>query len=309
MKVDVVICNYNESSEVLACIGSIKNQIYKDYRIFVVDNNSSDNSVKRIKINHPDVQIIENSTNMGFVGINSVLPHLDSEYTIILNNDIRVFDDWLQELVKYMDKHKDVGVCGSVMLKYNNANILENSFYIYSPIGIARNVEGLYNIVKNKINEVPYVCGGCLMIRTKLFKLLNGFDSDFFIFYEDVKLCQQVKQLGYKVVVNYDAKVRHKRGFTNDRVFSKEYCTYLTVRNSLMTTLELCSVWILLWVLPINILMRMFKVFVNLLSFDFGFVKSQIKAYKFVFNNLNLIYKKRKKWQKLKKNYIGFNLK
>ena len=123
IKVFLIILNWNGAKDTIEClrsIGRMKGDNYK-LKVIVIDNASSDGSVKEIQkaeINNQkeklDFKLIRNEYNLGFsegnnVGIKYAVEN-EADYILILNNDTQVDGNLIQELVKFADKNKDVGI-------------------------------------------------------------------------------------------------------------------------------------------------------------------------------------------------------
>ena len=99
----IIILNWNGLQDTLECLGSILKMDYPNFRVVVVDNNSTDNSVDIIRKAHPQVSLIENKENLGYTGGNNTamryaMQH-SADYVWLLNNDTTVEADTLSKLV------------------------------------------------------------------------------------------------------------------------------------------------------------------------------------------------------------------
>ena len=99
MEVSIIIPNYNGLRFMKDCLNSLAKQTYKDYKLLIVDNGSSDGSKEYFKENNID--FIDLDTNLGFAGgCNEALKLVDTKYVILLNNDTEVFSDYVEKLVQ-----------------------------------------------------------------------------------------------------------------------------------------------------------------------------------------------------------------
>ena len=124
-KATVIVLNWNGVRFLKQNISSVLNQTYKNYDVLVVDNGSSDNSVEfldNLKANNKKLKAIELPENVGYVGGNNegikyVLEKGESEYAVILNNDMRVDENWLEALIGGFSD-KSIGICTSKVMFY-----------------------------------------------------------------------------------------------------------------------------------------------------------------------------------------------
>ena len=93
-KISVVIPNWNGAHWLETCLDSLAKQTFTDFRIYVVDNGSTDGSVALLKSKYPDVVVIENAENLGFAGgINCGFRAAEGELIVALNNDVILMKD------------------------------------------------------------------------------------------------------------------------------------------------------------------------------------------------------------------------
>ena len=210
-KISVCIVTHNNENNILSVLDSIykysKNFVLNT---FIVDNHSLDNTVSLVKSNFPQVDIIALNENNGFgYGHNQVLEKINSDYHVILNPDITFNVNIFDILSSYLETNLDVAMVtpnilnddGSTQylpkcepkIKYLVSGRLERFG------GVFKNWRDEYTF-KNKIISEPTeidFCSGCfIMIRTSIFKRLNGFDDRFFMYFEDVDLTKRAKKYG-----------------------------------------------------------------------------------------------------------------
>ena len=174
-----------------------------DLTIYVVDNASGDGTAEKIAKEFPMVKVIENEKNGGFgYGHNTVLPLLSGEYHLVVNPDIIVTGDVVTALADYLDLHPDVGIVTPMIL---NADGTDQELPKRQPAAAAligrrifkkllkRQVD-YYQMKDKDLNEtcgIEFATGCFFMIRTSLFRQLKGFDTRFFLYYEDIDLSRR----------------------------------------------------------------------------------------------------------------------
>ena len=243
MKVSIVVLNFNGINLLKKFIPQlIKNS--NGYDIYVVDNNSSDNSISFLKTEFPEVKIIRNKKNYGYAGgYNSGLKQIDSDLFICLNNDATFLDNKsIENIVKVFEKNSSIIAAQPRIINYSNKD-----FYDYA--GASGGFIDLFgfpfcrgrilNHIENSTNyqttrEVFWASGACLVIRKKSFESVNGFDSSFFAHMEEIDLCWRLKNkdINNKIVVIGNSSVYHLGGGTLNDNSSFKY--YLNFRNSII---------------------------------------------------------------------------
>jgi GT2 family glycosyltransferase len=209
-------------------------------RIIVADNGSTDGSLDVLKNEFSQVEILALDKNYGFAGgYNEALKQIDTEFYLLLNSDIEVSPNWLQPLLEMM-KDPTIAGCQPKVLAYHNKTMFEHAGasggYLdknYFPFCRGRIFdqfefdEGQYD----GKTEIFWATGAALLIRSKLFHEVGGFDTAFFAHMEEIDLCWRIKKLGYSFYVNPSSTIYHVGGGTLPYKSSRK--TYLNFRNSL----------------------------------------------------------------------------
>ena len=115
----IIILTWNTADITCSCLSSIvkhlKNIVYE---IIVVDNNSTDNSVLKIKslihsLKIENCKLKINPQNLGFArGNNAALKHAKGKYLLFLNSDMEILDSSIADMLKFFIKNKDIGAIG-----------------------------------------------------------------------------------------------------------------------------------------------------------------------------------------------------
>jgi GT2 family glycosyltransferase len=241
-KTAVVILNWNGKGFLERFLGTlISNTPKESAEIIIIDNASSDDSIKWLGENFPEIRTIILDQNYGFAGgYNKGLAQISADYFLLINSDIEVPENWLQPLIDLMDKDNSIGICGPKLLSHHERNKFEYAgasggfidTYAY-PFCRGRLFDtcetdsGQYN----DIIDCFWISGAALMIRSNLFSIAGGFDEKFFAHQEEIDLCWRVQNLGYRVVIQPKSKIYHIGGGTLPK--SSPFKTFLNFRNNL----------------------------------------------------------------------------
>jgi len=210
--VSIIIPIFGQIKYTLNALNSIKEmQSNVSFEVIVVDDKSTDNSVnilKKIK----GIRLIQNSKNLGFISTcNKGAKFANSNYLVFLNNDVHVNDFWLDNLLKTFNDFSNVGLVGSKLL-YPDGTLQEAGSIIWND-GSGLNYGKYQNNNNYKYNfarEVDYCSGSSLMISSKLFNSIKGFNSEYSpAYYEDVDLAFNVRKKGYKVIYQPTSEIIH----------------------------------------------------------------------------------------------------
>ncbi len=233
-KVFILILNWNQKKYTLQCIRSIKKTNYKNYKIVLIDNNSDDNTTDAVKLNFPDVKIIQNKKNYGYAegnnkGIKYALKN-KADYVLILNNDTIISKDSLKKLIQVIQSDKKIGVAGPKVYSFHHRNYLQSTGLQLNLItGSAKDLR------KNFRNprEVDAVIGCGLLVRAEIFRIVGLLDKKFFMYMEEIDFCIRVKKKGYKIIYVPSAKIWHKGGASSVGVNNKIQI-YYDARNIIL---------------------------------------------------------------------------
>ena len=187
-----------------------------EFEVFVVDNNSDDNTVEMIKKEFPQVKLIANTQNLGFAKANNqAIKQATGEYILLLNPDMRVQTDTLENMVDWMDKNKDAGIAGC-KLTNEKGEILPHARAfptIWDQLAIVLKLPHIFPKILNKylIHNFDYekeakvdsIRGSFFMIRREVINKIGLLDERYFIWFEEVDYCKQAHKAGFKVMYTH----------------------------------------------------------------------------------------------------------
>ncbi|GGO20000.1 glycosyltransferase family 2 protein [Deinococcus humi] len=206
--VSIIMLNWNGWEYTIECLRSLERITYKNYKIVLIDNASTDSSIERIKSLFPNLEIIKSSSNLGFGGGNNIGIRRsiedNSDYVWLLNNDTTVCTDALTKLVEMAESDPKIGAVGSL--------IVDSDF----PYGVQAWGGGKVSFIfgrawhLKKPDNIDYLTAASVLIRTSIVETLEGFDSGFFMYWEDVDLSIRIRKLGFSLAVADLSRVYHK---------------------------------------------------------------------------------------------------
>lgn len=214
-KTYITILNWNGWEDTVNCIKSLrKTSCTKAYKILVIDNHSSNDSVERILDTCPEIELIQNEKNLGFGGgCNVGLQHSiqnNAEFVWLLNNDTKVDTDTLQELINIATSDSTIGIVGSILYHMDNPGKVQTWGGGYVNFW-AGHTENIYN--KNDLHKLQYITGASMLVRVKSLQKVGLFDdSSYFMYWEDADLCFRFSRNNWKLAVAEKSKVLHKEG-------------------------------------------------------------------------------------------------
>ncbi len=285
--ISIIIVNYNVRYFLEQCLISISKAVGNlNVEIFVVDNNSIDNSVESIKNKFPDVQLIANKENVGFAKANNQAMKLaKGKYILLLNPDTLVEEDTLVRSYEYMEQNQDTGALGVKLIDGEGAFLpeskrgfpnLSSSFFRLSGLSKLFPKSKIFNrynlgfLDENKIAEVDVLCGAFMFIRRSILDEVGLLDEDFFMYGEDIDFSYRIKKAGYKIIYFPKTKIIHFKGESTKKS-SLKYHNIFYRAMAIFAKKHYGGT-------RLNPLLILINISVVLLSF-FNFVKSIVKKY------------------------------
>ena len=236
-RVSIIILNWNGKALLKKCLDSLKTRTaYKNYKIVVVDNGSSDNSSEMVTNRFPWVEIIPLTHNSGYPagnnkGIAYALANHNPNYVLLLNNDTEtVQDNWLKRMVGVAESENNIGLVGCKLIRPD---------FSTQYLGTKITIKGLSwlnpetNKVVPEIFEVDAILGACFLIKKAVIDKIGFLDVGFSPFSdEESDFCMRAKKAGYKVLMASTVAVVHKGGASVDKIDS-DYVTFVRRRNQI----------------------------------------------------------------------------
>lgn len=263
MKLSIHLVTWNGAKYIPFLFDSLKKQTFRDWKLIILDNASSDDTVEKIKTELQDFsfehELIVNSENKGFAGgHNQLYESCKQDYFLIINQDLYLNSDCIEKMVKFMDEHEEVAALAPRTMRWN---FIEKSFTDYvDSLGLKvlrnRRVIECYagedwckisaQVLKCSSVEVLGVSGAIVLFRKKAIDEIGFLDESFQSYKEDVDLAFRLNSAGWKSAVLYDTAAYHDRSaagskdlkdstaFENKKKQS-EWVKYHSYKNHLMT--------------------------------------------------------------------------
>jgi len=227
----IVVLNWNGQEYIEDCLESIINNTkHRPFEICVVDNGSDDRSVNKVRNNFGDVEVIENSRNLGFaIGNNKgIYRNREHSYFALLNSDTRVKKRWLKEMVDVLEQKEKAGVCGSKIL--NDDGTIQSA-------GV--DTEKLESLTKDRIRDdkrykkVGGVLGASFVMSADLVKQIGYLDEVYSpMQHEESDYCCRAREAGYSIYLSYESEVVHYGGRAKENVKSS-FERFCELKNTL----------------------------------------------------------------------------
>ncbi len=217
MDLSIIVLSYNGKRLLRECLRSIRFADPKlRHEVIVVDNASADGSAEMVAKEFPEHALIKAGANLGYAGGNNLgLAAARGRYVMIMNPDIFVKDGALEELVRWLEAHPEVGVVGPKLVNGDGETRQESAYRYHTPIVpvLRRTPLGRTGWGKRKVEaflmkdaqtdaptEVDWLLGGALVARREAVAQVGLLDERFFLYFDDVDWCRRFWEKGWKVV-------------------------------------------------------------------------------------------------------------
>lgn len=207
--VSVIIVNWNAKDYIEQCIDSILSQTYQNFEIILVDNASSDNSVKIVQQKYPQVKIIQNKENLGFAEANNIgINNSSGSIIALFNPDAVAEKNWLQRLIDVITHSDDVGGVAGKILYLGDKYGKDAVFCTWSKIDpFTANPTNYFD--NEPISKVDYLSGAAMLVKRDILEKIGALDTDYFLYFEETDLCARMIRAGYDLIYVPTAIVWH----------------------------------------------------------------------------------------------------
>lgn len=211
-KVAIIILQYNNSKATLACLESLAQINYVNYKIFLVDNASDQYNFNNIRLyvaNHPSIVLLANSENLGYAhgnncGIKAALKE-KFDYYLILNNDTIVKADFLAKLVIVGEANSTVGILGPALIE--NYDTTFGGKVNWLKLRLKQNN---INLRGNILKKGYYLPGTAFLIKRAVIEKIGYINEYYFLYFEDAEYCLKAKKYGFNLALVPEAEIHHQ---------------------------------------------------------------------------------------------------
>ena len=233
-KISIVIVSYNVCQLLDECLQSVERALEGvEGDIYVVDNDSTDNTVERITPRHPQVHFIANKENVGFARANNqAIRQSQSEYVLLLNPDTVVYEPTIRECIAFLDSHPEAGGAGVRMLTREGTPAPESRRAIPTPwvsflkmLGFTRRYY-MSHLPWDEPCQIEVISGAYCMLRRKALDQIGLLDEDFFMYGEDIDLSYRLLKGGWQNWYLPQDIVHYKGGSTKKTSYRYVHIVY-----------------------------------------------------------------------------------
>ena len=233
MKLSIVIVNYNVRAYLEECLQSVRKALEGiEGEVWVVDNNSQDDSVETLRRDYPWVRLVANTENMGFARANNLaIRQSQSDYVLLLNPDTVVEEPTLRGVLDFMDAHPEAGGAGVMMHNADGTLAPESRRGVPTPWVAGLKMLGftkryyMSHLPWDQPGRIDVISGAFCMLRRKALDQVGLLDEDFFMYGEDIDLSYRLLKGGWQnwylpfSITHYKGKSTQKTDYRYVHIF------------------------------------------------------------------------------------------
>jgi hypothetical protein len=241
MKIGIIIVTFNSQKDIARPLESIILQRYDDLIVYIVDNNSNDETLNIVHkyLSKLPINIIASKMNNGFargnnIGIQKAIDD-GCDLIFILNPDMQLERECLNALTQRIISDEKIGVIGPIVLDRDNPGNFIQSYGM--KVNFKTQKKDIFFAGKKLSNEIPhencvdYMLGGAMMIRSSVLETTGLFEEDYFMYNDELDFAYRINKAGYKYLCLRDAIVRHYHDFTKSNRKGNNLMYYYIMRN------------------------------------------------------------------------------
>lgn len=253
----IITVNFNQTEATCALLDSIRRQEYRNVELIVVDNGSRENPAEIFAAQYPEIQFIRSEQNLGFAGGNNLaLQQAKGDYLFFVNNDAELTEGCIATLLTLFEKVPDLGIVSPLICYFpeegqspphNRIQTAVPSIVNRSTSAVLIQYAGMTRVhpftgrnrtIGNREPELSqfiepqptaYAHGAAMMVSREALERAGPMEEGFFLYYEELDWCERIRQAGYSVWVEPQARVYHKESLTVQKLGALK--TYYLNRN------------------------------------------------------------------------------
>jgi GT2 family glycosyltransferase len=305
--VSILVLNYNGKKYLKECFDSLLKGTYSAIEIILVDNNSTDESVRFTQENYQQIKIIQTHANKGYSrAYNIAFQYASGKYYVLLNNDIIVSQNWLHPLVETAEKDDSIGALQPKIL-----SITDKDYFEYAGASGGFIDKYGYPFLRGRIFyftekdtgqyddevEVFWTSGAAMFVKAEALMKSGHLDEDFVHHMEEIDLCWRLHLAGYKLKVIPESTIFHYAGATiKPESYKKLYWNH---RNNIFMLMKNLEGKNLLKILFVRYLFDMVNIFYSfIIRFNIRHSFAILSAHFWIISHVFLILKKRQDVQR-----------
>lgn len=215
--ISIVIANYNGENYLRTCLASLLKSSITDYEIIVIDNDSTDTSLKIVsefQKKDPRIRKLKNRVNIGVpASRNRAISRCKGEIVVLLDNDTEVKKNSLEELIKPLLTNENIGAAQALLIDFENRNLVQMAGGHLIPqaiwlMGFYERSE--YKDIKPKLKDTNIIAiSAALAVKKEVLDKISGYDHLLYNYTDDLDFSWRIWIAGYRVILAHKSIIYH----------------------------------------------------------------------------------------------------
>ena len=230
MILSIIIVSWNTRQDLLRCLASIwADPPACSFEVLVFDNASKDGTTEAVSAEYPQVRLKVSSENLGFARANNGAASIaQGQFWLLLNPDTIVHPGALDALVRYLARQPHVAGVGPRLVNLDGSlqPSIERLPSLFREWWRLFHLDRLYPVsqypqavlASQAPQQVEVINGACLLLRADVVRPMGLFDEDYFVYSEEIDLCDRLGQAGWELHWLPEAVVTHSGGRSTSQV-------------------------------------------------------------------------------------------
>lgn len=237
--VSIISVNFNQAKVTHELLVSLESLTYKNIEVIIVDNGSSEDLLSILKDSYdvPKLEIVKSVDNLGFAGGNNLgIKKAKGEYLYFVNNDTELLPNSIQPILERFELDPAIGVVSPKINYFSSPEIIQYAGYSSMNTFTARNYAIGHKEIDKGQHEIAmqthYAHGAAMMVKKEVIESVGMMPEVFFLYYEELDWCEQIKRKGYKIYYEPKALIYHKESISVGK--DSPLKTYYLTRNRIL---------------------------------------------------------------------------
>ncbi len=261
--VAIAILNWNGKSFLETLLPALQHLTYPAYAVYVIDNNSSDDSLLFIRAHFPSVTIIALPDNYGFAtGYNKGFAEIQEDFYLMMNSDIEVEAGFIEPLVAMMQSDEKIAVCQPKIRSLRNRKMFEHAGAaggMIDQLGYPFCRGRMFDVVEEDKGQyddaiqIFWATGTCCLLRKQAYWQVGGMYGFYFMHMEEIDLCWRLNAASWKVMYCPQSIIYHLGG--GSLPYHSPRKIYFNFRNNIIMCWRNSPWYVKVWLLPLRMML------------------------------------------------------
>lgn len=232
--VSIIAVNYRQAGLTCDFLDSLSEIDYSAVEVWLVDNGCLEDRSAVFQSHYEGLEVLNSEENLGFAGGNNLaIRKAKGRYILLINNDTLVPSDFLEPMVRLMEKDERIGIVSPKIYYADSPNTLQyagiSGIHRFTGRGLNRAKQQPDDGSFDQSGKTYFAHGACMLVRAEVFQKVGGLSEDYFLYYEELDFCEAVRASGWDIFYTAESYIHHRESSSIGK--SSPLKTYYMFRN------------------------------------------------------------------------------